>query len=640
MDVSFRLTELRRTAWRSCLWSFACAALLTCQVLAQTSSSQTGTATQDPESQRAKQQTGSTSSSSTTKSSSAQPSQTPQAAADQPTRRSTARDEADDTEPSPQETTTRSRQQVEERDRPDATEPTRDSRTPPPDLDESYRGRGQRPEDLDLDRGPSQQFDPERTFDAQQRQFREQEFQGRQPTGQQFRDQQFQGRQPTDQQFRDQQFQGRQPTDQQFRDQQFQGRQPTDQQFRDQQFQDQQSRTQFRDQQIDQRVQSGFQARQDQTNINLQSQADIQSHLGINWSTAGGALSVANVQPGTAAAMIGLQPGDRILAVNNIQISSPAEFQRIIATVQPGAQLPIVLVRNGQRETLFWSATTGGAFAGQQSFGLASQQNLGINWSAAGGQLAVASLAPNSLAAQIGLRPGDQIVAVNNVRVASPVEFQRVITSVQPGVQLPIVVFRNGVQQTLFWAPTGGAFAYGQQPAYQQPAYQQNVYVDQPVRTELYATPSGEAFLGVTLDPNYTSAAVVTQVAPGGPAERAGIRPGDMIVRINEQRINSAYALTAAVARMRPGSVVDIGVSRRQMTDLQVQLGSAPGQPAYAQPAYVQPPFEEARRDTFFYRGDTIDDGRRPVGPDLTPFRDFDNDGRREGLFRGRFDNR
>jgi S1-C subfamily serine protease len=345
---------------------------------------------------------------------------------------------------------------------------------------------------------------------------------------------------------------------------------------------------------------------------------------------------VTSIQPGTPAAMIGLQQGDRILAVNNMQISSPAEFQRIIATTQPGAQLPIVVFRNGQRETLFWSANSG-AFARQQSFGFA-QQNFGINWSGVGGPLAVADLAPNSVAMQIGLRPGDQIVAVNNVRVSSPAEFQRAITTIQPGTQLPIVVYRNGVQQTLYWAPTSRAFAYSQHPGYQAAAAP-----DQTIRADLNVTPAGRPFLGVTLDPSFTGGALVTQVASGGPAERAGVRSGDLIVRINQQHIDSATDLTATIARMRPGTIVDIGVSRRQTSDLQLQLGSSPAQPAYGPPAF-QPQFEEARRDTYFYRGDNLDNDDRfrvlPGRDGLLPGRDADNDGRREGLFRDRFDNR
>jgi S1-C subfamily serine protease len=41
-----------------------------------------------------------------------------------------------------------------------------------------------------------------------------------------------------------------------------------------------------------------------------------------------------------------------------------------------------------------------------------------------------------------------------------------------------------------------------------------------------------------------TRGALVTRVYRGSPAEAAGIRPGDVIVKANEQRIDSADALS------------------------------------------------------------------------------------------------
>lgn len=654
-----RWSGIRQFAWRSGAWLVAGCALLVGPTLAQTSSSpgHSSNSSSQSDSDRARQQ-------GTANSSQTQPSSS---------NRSSTSTTSEDDDPelnAPETSTTQSQSPNSPRSTSGASSTSRTSQneddvrfdrsssSAPANLDDQYRtpgsntssqprtsstssydqdqrstnthdqgqfssrqgstAPGQQPSSTSGNYGQNQQYSgqSQQPSDSSNRpDARPYESQTRQQGDPQFRDQQFQSSQGRDyqtqqynQQAREQQFQSRQPGDEQARDQQNQNRQFTDQQARDQQLRNQQS------QQFNQRDQfSQQQSQQNQSNFNSNTQANVNANLGINWSNSSDSLSVSNIQPGTVAANIGLRQGDQIVSINNTQVSSPSEFQRIISTVQPGTQLPIVVWRNGQRETLYWTVAHN-TFSGPMN-----QQFWGINWGGAGGQMAIASLAPNSLATQIGFRPGDQIVAVNHVRISSPSDFQRVIATVQPGVQLPIVVYRNGVQQTLYWSPNN---SYG---VSQQQAYQQNSYAEQS-----YASPAGgEAFLGVTLDPSYSGGALVTQVAPGSPAERAGIRQGDMIVRLNHQQVHSANDLTAAIGRMSAGSTIDLAVSRRQVSDVQVQLGSSAGmqlsQPGYGQ----QPQFEEARRDANYYRGDNTNDGRG-----LLPGRDFDNDGRREGLFR------
>ncbi len=65
-------------------------------------------------------------------------------------------------------------------------------------------------------------------------------------------------------------------------------------------------------------------------------------------------------------------------------------------------------------------------------------------------------------------------------------------------------------------------------------------------------------------------------VVPGGPAAQAGLRPGDVIIKIGGQPISSAYALLDAIRSMAPGSRVAVSYilhGRTQQTEL--TLGSA-----------------------------------------------------------------
>ncbi|MEM9187514.1 MAG: trypsin-like peptidase domain-containing protein [Planctomycetota bacterium] len=90
-------------------------------------------------------------------------------------------------------------------------------------------------------------------------------------------------------------------------------------------------------------------------------------------------------------------------------------------------------------------------------------------------------------------------------------------------------------------------------------------------------------FLGVTCNPREEGCRV-TQVMPGMPAERAGIKVGDVITRYGETEIASFAELAAQVLKTRPGSRVKLKVEREgKAIELQVRMAQVgrdfPGAP-------------------------------------------------------------
>lgn len=55
---------------------------------------------------------------------------------------------------------------------------------------------------------------------------------------------------------------------------------------------------------------------------------------------------------------------------------------------------------------------------------------------------------------------------------------------------------------------------------------------------------------------------IVTSVSPNGPAERAGIKQGDVILNLNGVNVNDGNELRNRVAQTAPGTEVNVGISR------------------------------------------------------------------------------
>ena len=55
---------------------------------------------------------------------------------------------------------------------------------------------------------------------------------------------------------------------------------------------------------------------------------------------------------------------------------------------------------------------------------------------------------------------------------------------------------------------------------------------------------------------------VIETIAPGSPAEQAGLEPGDEFVQINRRPVNAPADINAALAGLQPGDQVQIEISR------------------------------------------------------------------------------
>jgi Do/DeqQ family serine protease len=145
----------------------------------------------------------------------------------------------------------------------------------------------------------------------------------------------------------------------------------------------------------------------------------------------------------------------------------------------------------------------------------------------------VNSVTPGGPGEKAGLKPGDVIVKLNGKDVNDPNILRNEIARTEPGTEVTLTIERNGMQQDirakLGELASEAARASGQDQGGGPGGAKLGLGVA-PIN------PQTAAELGL---PSTTQGLVVESVDPGGPAARAGLQAGDVILEVNRQKVRA-----------------------------------------------------------------------------------------------------
>jgi serine protease Do len=181
---------------------------------------------------------------------------------------------------------------------------------------------------------------------------------------------------------------------------------------------------------------------------------------GIGLAKPQGAL-VSRIEPGTPAEKAGVEPGDVILKFDGKPIDRESDLPRLVGATKPGSRVQLQVWRKGKAVDLPITVAEMEPDAparrpdqAQRPVPAANALGLTVSDIAADKlkelklRSAVQVDAVDGAAARAGLRPGDLIVALNNVEVANARQFNDAVAKLDPKRNVVLMVRRG--EQTNF----------------------------------------------------------------------------------------------------------------------------------------------------------------------------------------------
>ncbi|MFP3866716.1 MAG: DegQ family serine endoprotease [Desulfobacteraceae bacterium] len=168
----------------------------------------------------------------------------------------------------------------------------------------------------------------------------------------------------------------------------------------------------------------------------------------------------------------------------------------------------------------------------------------------------VAEVNPGSPAAQAGIQRGDIIVEYNGQKINEMHELPRLVASTPPGTKATVKIIRQGKEKTI--PVTIGELKDEQQarePKEKIPKSELGMVVQElnPLLAQQFRL-------------HESTGVVVLEVERGGPAAEAGVRPGDLVMEINNTRIKSQPDYHKAVSGLKSGTMSRLLIKRQGRT--------------------------------------------------------------------------
>jgi putative serine protease PepD len=255
---------------------------------------------------------------------------------------------------------------------------------------------------------------------------------------------------------------------------------------------------------------------------------------------------------------------DGLIVTNNHVVEAAAEQGRITAVFQDGTSATATIVGRDPNSDVAVVKADGKSGLPVVDLGRSDDMKVGQGVVAIGSPFELAGTVTSGIVSSLhrptraGGEDGSQATVMDAIQTDA---------AINPGNSGgPLVNMRGevvGINSAIYTPPTGGGAQGG------SVGIGFAIPIDQARRTADEIVKTGKAtqtVLGVSVKDNADGGALIVEVVPGGAGEKAGLKNGDVVTKLDDRRIETSDALVAAVRSYAPGDKVRLELGNGSRT--------------------------------------------------------------------------
>ncbi|MCR9295987.1 MAG: PDZ domain-containing protein [bacterium] len=262
--------------------------------------------------------------------------------------------------------------------------------------------------------------------------------------------------------------------------------------------------------------------------------------LGLTGTDVQGKATVTQVMPDSPAAEAGVQPGDLLVSVEGNEIFEFDSLLDVLREKKVGERIELSFQRGSEVVAI------NPKLAARPGTRTTTSVYLGVTGKDVEGKIELTEVAENGPASKAGLEPGDLIVAMEDEALQSYEKWVESIQDMAIGDQVKLSVERG----------------------------EEKIEVTVTLEQRPGSAPASSAYMGIQGEDASSGGAVLTVVTPDGPSDKAGVKAGDIVVKVGDKEIKGYDALIEEIRARQAEEVMQIEVKRGEKTlQLKVTLG-------------------------------------------------------------------
>ncbi len=298
--------------------------------------------------------------------------------------------------------------------------------------------------------------------------------------------------------------------------------------------------------------------------------------LGVSLEDTANGATVRAVVAGSPAEKAGLKVGDVLTKIGDTTVTDAQSASAAVQTHKIGDEVAVEVTRDGK--TVTFKATLTAAPAMSINPMMPNGAGMGITYDGSSKSWTISALPEDSDLYKAGLREGDKITKFDGAAY-DPAALMGYLVKAK-AADVTLTVTRDGKDQEIK-VPVAALMQLGMSGFGMGEGNEQ--FFNMPFDMMGGGTRLGVQF--VTLDPSVakehnvteTVGALVTQVMPQSPAEKAGLKINDVVTAVDGDKVNAEHTLRDLLATHKPGDSVKLDVVRDgKTTQMDVTLDQMP----------------------------------------------------------------